>query len=567
MQGEDTRRSSELTTPTTLEPRGGPKIQVHIPKDEMVLASKSLMELDATCDKRVGAQLQGIGRKRGTKVIQRVKTKLSLLMNFEQKIRKKRPVVLKTKSESTESFTEAPVQEGYFNDDEMNSALLLLEHQLGSSNRAALRIAEALNRGKVASRKLRAYLGEEAASTFLRTITKPHWLMTLLANALGSMKSALNCVDIYRTSKVGSSEHKEAISRLIDVAGNENFVKAFVQRFAALRETVANSLMVQLKITADEVDQIIVGCLGGANIPMRKIESLTGAKAEVIQGLLNALKRCNEEEVEVYLQILLDCIAGKLKSDEETAERLARIQKHETELEHQIQKHQQGLEEYRYRRKSAIIITMPTKEQPLQTIDVRPPEIIPTRQEKVKGKKKGTKAATMEEKVKKEVSKEKKQIASVKTATEESKAEEVEKLSMGEAEITIPFPDFTVPDVSSSQSTLSDEIRQRTPSFTAGSVLSMEGVDLEEDTVLHDRQSFDVLSQLSTGKVAKFGPSEVTTGLNDLPELPSETYIVNEIPGDIGDVLQREDIRLIDTRLSKRVSIYRPRVSVSRSAS
>ncbi|VDK36183.1 unnamed protein product [Taenia asiatica] len=520
MQGEDTRRSSELTTPTTLEPKGGPKIQVHIPKDEMVLASKSLMELDATCDKRVGAQLQGIGRKRGTKVIQRVKTKLSLLMNFEQKsrsyiiffldfsssdscfreskVRKKRPVVLKTKSESTESFTEAPVQEGYFNDDEMNSALLLLEHQLGSSKRAALRIAEALNRGKVASRKLRAYLGEEAASTFLRTITKPHWLMTLLANALGSMKSALNCVDIYRTSEVGSSEHKEAISRLIDVAGNENFVKAFVQRFAALRETVANSLMAQLKITADEVDQIIVGCLGGANIPMRRIESLTGAKVEVIQGLLNALKRCNEEEVEMYLQILLDCIAGKLKSDEETAERLARIQKHETELEHQIQKHQQGLEEYRYRRKSAIIITMPTKEQPLQTIDVRLPEIISKRQEKLKGKKKGTKAATMEEKVKKEVSKEKKQVASVKTVTEANKAEEeVEELSIGEAEITMPFPEFTVLDVSSSQSTLSDEIPQRTPSFTAGSVLSME------------------------------------VGLMD--------------------VIQEEDIRLIDTRLSKRV--------------
>lgn len=87
MQGEDTRRSSELTTPTALEPKDGPKTQVHIPKDEMVLASKSLMELDATCDKRVGAQLQGFARKRGTKAIERVKTKLSLLMNFEQKSR------------------------------------------------------------------------------------------------------------------------------------------------------------------------------------------------------------------------------------------------------------------------------------------------------------------------------------------------------------------------------------------------------------------------------------------------------------------------------------------------
>lgn len=229
-------------------------------------------------------------------------------------VRKKRPVVEKTKSESTDSFTEAPVKEGYFTDDEMKGALLLLEHHFGGSNRAALRIAEALNHGKVASRKLRAYLGEEAAPNFLRTITKPHWLMTLISNALGSMKSALNLVDVYRTSDVGSNEHKEAIGRLTEVAGNENFVKAFVQKFAALREAVANSLAVQLKMSAEEVDQIIMGCLGGANIPMRRMEGLTGAKAEVIQGLLNALKRCDEEEVETYLQILIDCIAGKLVS-------------------------------------------------------------------------------------------------------------------------------------------------------------------------------------------------------------------------------------------------------------
>ncbi|KAL5106610.1 hypothetical protein TcWFU_001824 [Taenia crassiceps] len=457
-------------------------------------------------------------------------------------VRKKQPVVEKTKSESTQSFTEVPVQEGYFTDNEMNSALLLLEHQFGGSKRAALRIAEALNHGKIALRKLRAYLGEEAASNFLRTITKPHWLMTLLANALGSMKSALHCVDVYRKSEVGSSEHKEASARLIEIAGNENFVKAFAQKFTALREIVANGLTAQLKLRADEVDKIIVECLGGANIPMRRIESLTGAKVEVIQGLLNALKRCNEEEVETYLQILTDCIAGKLKSDEETAERLARIQKHKTELEHKIQKHQQGLEEYRYRRKSPIIITIPTKEQPLHAIDAKPPEIILSRQEKPKGKKRRTKAATVNAKVIREDSKEAKEAE-----------EEVEVQSMEEEEIIIPFLDFTALDETASQFTLIDEAPQRSLSFTAGSVLSMEGVDLEEETLVRDRQFLDEPSQLPVRKVAKSESSEVSTGTDELLDLPAKTYIVNEIPGEINDVLLQEDIRLMDTRLSKRV--------------
>lgn len=118
---------------------------------------------------------------------------------------------------------------------------------------------------------------------------------------------------------------------------------------------------------------------------------------------------------------------------------------------------------------------MPTKEQPLYTIDVRPPEIIPSRQEKPKSKKKGAKAAAVDERVKKEVAKGKNQIVSVKTVTEARKAEEeVKVLSKEEEEITIPFLDFTALDESSSQFTLSDEIPQRSPSYTAGSVLSME---------------------------------------------------------------------------------------------
>lgn len=59
--------------------------------------------------------------------------------------------------------------------------------------------------------------------------------------------------------------------------------------------------------------------------------------------------------------------------------------------------------------------------------------------------------------------------------TEARKAEEeVKVLSKEEEEITIPFLDFTALDESSSQFTLSDEIPQRSPSYTAGSVLSME---------------------------------------------------------------------------------------------
>ncbi|VDM16455.1 unnamed protein product [Hydatigera taeniaeformis] len=587
--GEDTRRSSEMTTPNALEPAGGePKAQVHIPKDEMVLASKSLMELDATCDKRVGAQLQGIGKKRGTKVLERVKTKLSLLTNFEQKIRKKRPVVEKTKSESTESFTEAPIQEAYFTDDEMNSALLLLDHQFGSSNKTALRVAEALNRGKVALRKLRVYLGEEGAAAFLRTITKPRWLMTLLSNALGSMKSALKCIDIYRRSEVGSSEYKDVTARLVEVAGNENFIKAFVQKFGALRETVANRLMEQLKMSADEVDQIIVGCLSGANIPMRRIEGLTGANAEVIQGLLNAVKHCDEEEVETYVEVLVDCIAGKLKTDEETAERLARIQKHQSELEQQIQKHQQGLQESRHGRKSAIIITMPTEEQqqqqqqqqqpqPLYSVEARPPETSPARQDKRKGKKKGLKGAAKDERVKREVRKESKQMAPMMRMQEAKKAAEVvEEEMMGEDEMTLPSFESTVLDDLSSQVNSSDEFPHRSRSMTVGSLLSMEvglmspscetpelvklhiginkclamslGVDLPEQTSLE-------LQQLVAGRTeeAKLGPSEVPVTTDELINLPLEAYIVDEEPGNISDILHPEDLRLIDARLSKRV--------------
>uniref|UniRef100_A0A915EXI7 Uncharacterized protein n=1 Tax=Echinococcus canadensis TaxID=519352 RepID=A0A915EXI7_9CEST len=557
--GEDTRRSSELTTPFTIKPKGASKTQAHISKDEMVLASKSLMELDATCDKRVGAQLQGIGRGRGTKVIEKVKTKISLLLNFEQKIRKKRPDAKKSKSESTESFTEVSGKEDFLTDDEMNSALLLLEHHFGSRNRTALRISEALNRSKVASRKIKAYLGEESASIFLRTITKPRWLMTLLSNALGSAKSALKLMEIYRRSEFESNEYKDAAARLIEAAGNENFVKAFVQKFAALKETVINSLRTQLEISADEVDQIIVGCLGGAKIPMRRMEGLTGAKVEVIQGLLNALKRCEEEELETYLGILRDCITGKLKSDEETAKRLARIQKRQKELEYQIQKHQQGLQEYRHRRRTPIIITVPTAEPIPGTIEEKPPEPSAIRQEKRGSKKKSMKVAITDIKVDRAGLKEFTQKASVKTAAEVKKAEEEVEESIDEEEKTLPFFESIEVDELSSQITLTneiiDEIPTRSPSFTGGSVLSMEVADLVEDLAVSNRQASKEPSQLSAVKkeVAKFGPSKATMQVTGLTELPSDIYFINKNPGDISEVLHQSDISSIDTRLSKRV--------------
>ncbi|CDI97928.2 conserved hypothetical protein [Echinococcus multilocularis] len=557
--GEDTRRSSELTTPFTIKPKGASKTQAHILKDEMVLASKSLMELDATCDKRVGAQLQGIGRRRGTKVVEKVKTKISLILNFEQKIRKKRPDAKKLKSESTESFAEVSGKEDFFTDDEMNSALLLLEHHFGSRNRMALRISEALNRSKVASRKIKAYLGEESASIFLRTITKPRWLMTLLSSALGSAKSALEAMEIYRRSKFESDEYKDAAARLIEAAGNENFVKAFVQKFAALKETVINSLRTQLEISADEVDQIIVGCLGGAKIPMRRMEGLTGAKVEVIQGLLNALKRCEEEELETYLGILRDCITGKLKSDEEAAKRLARIQKRQKELEYQIQKHQQGLQEYRHRRRTPIIITVPTAEPIPGTIEEKPPEPSAIRQEKRRSKKKSMKVAITNIKVDRAGLKESTQKASVKTAAEVKKAEEEVEESIDEEEKTLPFFEFIEVDELSSQITLTNEIIDgiptQSPSFTGGSVLSMEVADLVEDLAVSNRQASKEPSQFSDvkGEVAKFGPSKVTMQVTGLTELPSDIYFINKNPGDISEVLRQSDISSIDTRLSKRV--------------
>lgn len=197
----------------------------------------------------------------------------------------------------------------------MESALLLLERQFANTNKLALRIAEALNHGSIALQKLEAYLGgEEATTTFLRTITKPRWLLTLLSSAFGSIRHALDCIEAYRKADVESNNYKEAVAKLVEVAGNENFVKVFVQKFANLKEAVVNSLASWLERSVDEMNSTITGCLEEEIIPMRRLENLTGAEMEIIQGLLVALKHCDEVEVENNLKIIHDSILGKLVS-------------------------------------------------------------------------------------------------------------------------------------------------------------------------------------------------------------------------------------------------------------
>lgn len=86
IQGDDTiERGDETASAIVLQRATRTFPHVHIPKGEMVLASKTIMELDATCDKRVGALLEGIGRTILPKPTLKPKSRHSLLMNFEQK--------------------------------------------------------------------------------------------------------------------------------------------------------------------------------------------------------------------------------------------------------------------------------------------------------------------------------------------------------------------------------------------------------------------------------------------------------------------------------------------------
>ena len=223
--------------------------------------------------------------------------------------------VEKPKTESSESHTTtATVKEECYNDEEMESALLLLERQFANANKMALRIADALNHRNIALQKLIAYLGgEDAASTFLRTIVKPRWLMKLFSAAFGSTRVALDCIEAYRKAEVGSKDYNEAASKLIDVAGNENFVKAFVQKFGPLKDLAVNNLAAWLERSVEDVNETLYGCLEGEVIPMRRLENVTGAKTEVILGLLEAIKHCDEVEVEGSLKILHDNIIEKTK--------------------------------------------------------------------------------------------------------------------------------------------------------------------------------------------------------------------------------------------------------------
>lgn len=218
----------------------------------------------------------------------------------------------KTRLSSLIIITDKP-EEKLFDDEEMSSALLLLENYFGGFNKMGQKISEALNQRRIVIQKLVAFLdGEEPTISFLNTITKPRWLLILLHSVLGSMKNVLQIIELYQTFEVGSQEHKEITSKLIGIVGQEKFLKDFVNRFTLLKAIIVSSLAEQLNERRELVEETVDECLEGSVVSLKRIEALTGAKSEEIHELFEALKHCDEVEIEAKINQINNRIFNKL---------------------------------------------------------------------------------------------------------------------------------------------------------------------------------------------------------------------------------------------------------------
>uniref|UniRef100_A0A5K3EWD9 FH2 domain-containing protein n=1 Tax=Mesocestoides corti TaxID=53468 RepID=A0A5K3EWD9_MESCO len=444
----------------------------------------------------------------------------------------------------------------------------------------AQRISETLNRSKISIQKLRAYLGGDRETTaFLNTITKPRWIMTLLQGSLESTSSVMRCLEAYQNSEPGSEEHTSAVALISEVVGNENFLKIFLQRFSQLRKEVTEGLAMLTGVTLEEMGPIVQGCLEDSQAPLKKLEFLTSAPADTIRNLFEAIKKCDEAEVESNAEVIREFYSKKVEADEEQAARLARVNDKLT-----FHKAKSEEEQMETPKKTPFTIALPVEETkvkveetkavqapPTPTLPPPPqpqPPSLPSPEEVEQGKaiQKKSKKRGKKEVKKEEVKVEKKPIE-----------EEDKKDDGGDGDMDDILPIlgdlYTMTEEALSQQLLLDEVlvdsedemiadSSRTGMDTMDATFaSMEGLEIMEDVVvLHSTTStvsgpdkMELQRAVSTGEIdiSKKDPLNVALKMAGEVHLPNEAYIVEKNWTSISAVLHREDIKLLLTRLEE----------------